>query len=498
MTKRDILSDIRFGHRVAEEELDQLSRYFVETDQWNRVLSGEIDIIYGPKGSGKSAIYGLLHSRSTELVERNVLLAAAENPRGALAFRSVLTDPPTTEREFGGLWKLYLLSLVSKVIDDHRIDGEDAHELRNALADEGLVPRGKSLDTILSDVLYYARTALRPQAIETGVAIDPVTGLPQEFGGRITFREPAPTARRQGFRSVDSLITLAESALRQADYAVWLLLDRLDVAFAEDSELELNALRALFRAYLDLLTYEHIQLKIFLRSDIWKRITASGFREASHITRDMTIAWDESSLLNLIVRRAIQNEALQDYYEVEPQEVLASADSQRQFFYRVFPDQVDVGEKKPSTFDWMLSRTRDALGRTAPRELIHLLNELREVQIRRLEEGQTEPEGEVLFVRPAFKDALVEVSRARIEQTLFAEHPSLRQYLLMLRGEKTRQFPTSLARIWDMSPREARRIAEDLNKVGFFEVWGSRDEPEYWVPFLFRDALDLVQGSAEN
>jgi hypothetical protein len=488
--KREILSEIRFGHRVAEEELDQLSRYFVETDQWNRVLSGEIDIIYGPKGSGKSAIYGLLNSRRNELFDRNVLLAAAENPQGALAFNGVVADPPTSEEEFRALWKLYLLSLVSKVIDDYDIDQQNAQSLRRILANEGLVPHGKDLAGILSGVLYYARRALRPEALQAGVEIDQVTGLPKGFSGKITFREPAPPAREQGFHSIDSLLRLAESALQESGYAVWLLLDRLDVAFAESPALELNALRALFRVYLDLSAYEHIRLKIFLRSDIWQRITTSGFREASHITKDMTITWDESSLLNLIIRRAIQNRLIQ--------EVLASTASQREFFYRVFPNQVDVGEKKPSTFDWILSRTRDASGYVAPREVIHLLNELREVQIRRLEEGQTEPGEEALFVRPAFKDALVEVSRARVEQTLFAEHPHFRDHLLKLKGEKTSQFPTSLAKIWDTSSEKARQIAEELNKIAFFEIRGSKDELEYWVPFLFRDGLDLVQGSAED
>jgi hypothetical protein len=51
---------------------------------------------------------------------------------------------------------------------------------------------------------------------------------------------------------------------------VWILLDRLDVAFAEHPDLEANALQGLFRVYLDLMGYEHVKLKIFLRSDIGK------------------------------------------------------------------------------------------------------------------------------------------------------------------------------------------------------------------------------------
>ena len=496
-TKREILLQVRFGHQVAEQELDQLSSYFVETDQWRRVLSGEIDVVYGPKGAGKSAIYGLLLSRRDALFDTQILLAPAENPQGTLAFAGIATDPPTSEAQFRALWKLYLLSLAAMVLDDFDVGGDSAKTLRQVLEDHGLLPRGKGLTGFLSAARYYASNAFPPDSIQGGIETDPTTGLPRGFTGKITFREPAPPAIEQGYWSVDALLSLANLALDQAGYDLWLLLDRLDVAFAEDQALEHNALRALFRVYLDLAGHDHIRLKIFLRTDIWERITSSGFREASHISRNMTISWDNNSLLNLIVRRAIQNESLQAFLQVDPMQVLASAEGQTQFFYRLFPNQVDIGEKKPSTFDWMVSRTRDGLGRTAPRELIHLLNALRDVQIRRLEEGQPEPEGELLFERATFKEALEEVSRARVELTLLAENPSLQASILALKGEKATQYPESLAAIWDVNAAEATKTAEALTHAGFFEIRGTRDQPEYWVPFLFRDALHLVQGSAE-
>ncbi|MGH9894719.1 MAG: P-loop ATPase, Sll1717 family, partial [bacterium] len=300
-----------------------------------------------------------------------------------------------------------------------------------------------------------------------------------------------------GVISVGELLQAANEALAAAARSAWVLLDRLDVAFAESSDLEHNALRALFRVYLDLLALEQIRLKIFLRTDIWRRITAAGFREASHITRHLTIDWNARSLLNLVVSRAIQNDELQRFYSTTRQAVLTSADSQREFFYRMCPDQVDVGPNKPSTFDWMLGRTRDGLGTNAPRELIHLLNSLREVQVRRLETGDAEPDGGLLFARTSFKEALPEVSRVRLEQTLFAEYPALRHSLEKLRGAKTLHTVDTLSELWGIDPGQAQKQADELVEVGFVERRGTRERPEYWVPFLYRDALDLVQGAAE-
>ena len=298
-------------------------------------------------------------------------------------------------------------------------------------------------------------------------------------------------------KSVDTLLELADKALTGSKFQAWVLLDRLDVAFAENDDLENNALRALFRVYLDLLALSNVKLKIFLRTDIWARITNEGFREASHITRHVTISWNRSSLLNLVARRALHNEMLRQAYRVSEEVGRQSVAEQEDFFYRMCPDQVDVGPNKPSTFDWLLSRTRDGTKSNAPRELIHFLNSLREVQIKRLEIGEDASEGNQLFGRPSFKDALPEVSKVRLEQTLYAEHPVQKEFLEKLRGAKTLQTPETLSELWSVSREEADARAGELVSIGFFEARGTRQSPEYWVPFLYRDALDLVQGAAE-
>ena len=114
--KRKVLLGVSFGQRVAEDEGVDLVNYFVETDEWRRILNGEIDLIYGPKGSGKSAIYSLLSIKADILEKKNIYNIQAENPRGAPVFGNIVEDPPTSAREFQGLWKLYFLSLAGQFL----------------------------------------------------------------------------------------------------------------------------------------------------------------------------------------------------------------------------------------------------------------------------------------------------------------------------------------------------------------------------------------------
>lgn len=164
----------------------------------------------------------------------------------------------------------------------------------------------------------------------------------------------------------------------------------------------------------------------------------------------------------------------------------------------MFPRQVDIGKNKSNSFDWMLSRTQDGSKLNAPRELIHMLNSLRDQQIKRFELGEEpQPDGENLFARAAFKAALPEVSKVRIEQTLYAEHADKKPWIEDLREERTLHTVTSLASIWDIPEEEATKRVEKLVSIGFFEKKGSKQAPDYWVPFLFRDYLSLIQGAAE-
>jgi hypothetical protein len=497
MTKQQILEALTFGARIAEDETDALRSYFVETDQWRRIFAGDVDVVYGPKGSGKSAIYAILAGSRTELFDRSILLTTAENPRGAPAFRDLVADPPASEAEFTSLWKLYFLSLTAGIFKEYGIDSKKANLVVKTLSDAKLLPEENNLRKLIRAALDYVRALMKIESVEGGMEIDPATGMLKGFTSKITLREHASVGGESQLLSLETLFGVANEALRESGYYLWIILDRLDVAFAENVELEQNALRALFKVYIDMFAHERIKPKIFLRTDIWRRITKAGFREASHVTRHVTISWSAESLMNLVVRRALKNPALLEFYRISEADVLADYKKQIEIFYRLFPLKVDPGEKKPEAFDWILSRTRDGLGENAPRELIHLVSASRDGQLRKLETGGEVPDSEMLFSTFALKEALGEVSKVRFEQTLLAEYPLQSASLEKLRGEKTLQIAETLARLWNVSAEEALLKAYELRDIGFFEQRGTKESPEFWVPFLYRDALNMVQGTAE-
>lgn len=437
-----------------------------------------------------------MRDREATLHARGILLISAENPSGAPVFRDLVANPPASTTEFRNLWKLYILTLIAQLLRELRANDTSAKKVIRVIERAGLIPRQATLRGMLRSVVDYVGKVRNAEGIEAGVNVDPIGGSAQPVL-RIRFRDPSPADRRLGHVSADELLELSNAALQAANVTAWVLFDRLDVAFSESAELEANALSALFRVYLDVQHLPHLSLKIFLRNDIWQRVTRSGFPEASHITRSLSIVWNRDSLLNLVVRRLLRNEAIRSFYSVDERDVLADARKQEALFSRVFPPKVDLGARRPATFVWMLLRTQDGTQHNAPRELIHLLSAARDVQRRKLQEGQKEPAGEALFDRSAIRDALTEVSRERLEQTLYAEYPHLRPWLMRLKRERTEQSYDSLARIWDVERDAAMQVADELVQVGFFEERGAQRDPTFWVPFLYRDALEMVEGAAD-
>lgn len=494
--KKEVLESTTFGKRVAEEEEQQLKLYFVETKQWKKIYSGEIDILYGSKGSGKSAIYSLLLKRADELSKQNIILIPAENLQGFPVFQELATNPPTREDEFRRLWKIYFLTLIVSHFRSSKLKNKKASRIISILEDAGLITQDDSLSGKLRSALRYVRN-IKVESLETAnLKVDPLTGNPKLAIGKITFGDPTPSQLKRGFISADTLIKTADEVLLEAGKSIWLVLDRLDVAFAYSDELEGNALRALFGVYQDIKQLARsVSLKIFLRSDIWRRITDKRVPEASHITRYDTLTWDSNSLMELVISRLLHNEAIREFYKVDvrgAESILNNSEARKAFFYRIFPQRTG-GKKSGELFTWILNNTRDALDITSPRELIHLFNETRDIQIKLFDELSYELPGERLFSFDSLKKALPIVSRARYELTLCAENPHLKELLQWLEGRKSTQTVDTLSKVWGIGPEDVYREADKLMEAGVFERKGTRDNPIYHIAPIYLDALNIRQ-----
>jgi len=491
MRRKDALQQLNLGQSVAEFE-DDLSQYFVETETFRALIEGRVDIIAGDKGTGKSALFRILRERYAEVPQlRQIEVVAAFNPSGDPIFRQLAEAQALTEPQYRTVWKTYVLSFAGNWLLK-LYEGEwtpSMVKLDYLLRRLDLRESDESPSGVFSRLVGVIRRLLKPTKAGVAHSLDenglPVITPQLEFGDENIVNDAEPEIIRHS-----QSLGLLNKSLAEANILLWLVLDRLDEAFAGYVAVEIPALRALFRTYLDLLEFDRLRVKMFVRKDLFRRITHGGFVNLIHVNdRKVEIVWDDQDLLNLLMQRVRSNTDFMDTADL-------NGKSNTAIFQSMFPNQVEEGQNRPTTFNWMLSRIRDGNYVKPPRNLIDLIKKAQEEQLRREDrEAHEFVVGQPLFEPEAIKDAQSRLSEERVVDTLLAESGQLREIIERFRGGKAEHNFQSIHQMlaWDNVAATAGAIRE-LVDMGFLER--IRKSETYKVPMLYRDGLDITRGKA--
>lgn len=481
---KQVLQDLDLGSSVAEHD-DLLAQHFVETSTFRQVVEGRVDIIAGDKGTGKTAIFRILHERYTSYPELgDVEVVPAFNPAGAPIFQRLLETETLSEDQYTGVWKAYFVSLAGNWIlnffGEHLT--EDMKELDRVLVQADLRSADETPQTIFSKIFYRLRRLIpRIKSIE-GTASSSQDGIPI-LGAKVELGQ-GEEADSQNIRPDDAL-RLLQKILADSEVKLWLVVDRLDEAFQGHPTLERPALRALLRTYLDMLEFDNVRLKLFVRRDLFARIIVGGFVNLTHINaRRVDITWDDEDLMDLLTRRLRSHDAFIDALE-------ASGLDDQALFHLVFPDQVDPGTRKPDTWTWMLGRIRDANAVKPPRNLIDLVLKARAQQLKREEREPRNYQSseERLITSDSLKRGLQALSDERVQDTLLAEAGDDAELIELFRNGKAEHNFETLS---ELLQTDVESKIEVLKTVGFLEPVGHN----YKVPMLYRGGLNITQGKA--
>jgi hypothetical protein len=358
-------------------------------------------------------------------------------------------------------------------------------ELEELLKRTGLLSADDSPRTVFSAIVNLWRRITNPAAAEVRTEIT-AAGLPV-VTPRLEFDATTPSATEQQIVPHDDALALLNDVLKDIDLTLWLVLDRLDEAFAGMPAAEIPALRALLRTYLDLSPYEHVELKLFVRRDLFRRIIAGGFVNLTHVNaKKVEIEWDEDSLAHLLFRRVSESTSF-------VQAAGLDAGNQQALFDALLPEQIDAGGRKPNTWRWMMSRIRDGNDVKPPRNLIDLLKKTQEHQIRREEREHNEfTPGVPLLNSESFKVGLRALSTERVEDTLIAEAGEQAGLIERFRNGKAEHNEESLSEQLSLTGNELRDAIRFLREIGLLEPFAAT----YKIPMLYRDGLNITQGKA--
>jgi hypothetical protein len=474
---------VNFGTSVAEFDGD-LEKYFIETATFREVISDQGDIISGDKGTGKTAIYRILKKNYRAYSDLDeVEIVDAFNPTGDPVFQRLTYGPDLSEDQYRTFWKAYIFSLVGNwMLDIYDPSyGAELRELKITLDYLGLSSTDVSPETVFGNLHGLVKRLTKPESLEVGLSVTE-TGMPVvtpkvELG-------PDRIAGEEIFNG--DFLNVLDQAVASVDLKCWILFDRLDEAFASRPDVEVPALRALMRTYLDLTNLTSVRLKLFLRKDLFRKITEGGFVNLTHINaRRIEIVWDEDDLVDLIVRRVTQNDDLRG--------LLRTPENNDFVLSVLLPPQIDVGDRKPTSNNWIMSRIRDGNGNRPPRNMIDLMNKAQASQMRREQRDEREVNlgTDPILEADAVKKAVTQLSEQRVQDTLLAEANELSEMILSFRDGKAEHNRATIAdtvgKGFALEP-----AIKSLVDIGFLEEFGQN----FKIPMLYRDGLRIRQGKA--
>jgi hypothetical protein len=489
MLVKRILEDLNLGSSVAEFD-ESLDRYFVDTNTFHALTMERKDIVAGDKGTGKTALYRTLIKRYQSIPSlQNVDILTGFNISGDPIFQQLLSIPAQTEGQYLAFWKTYFLALMSNWItaQDAAVYRPISKRIGPFIERYGLKTADNSAQGVFKRIVNFFPKLPRPKSFETELAMTEA-GMPS-IKPKIEFNQTSAVVQPPNFFGVDfnAGLIMLNGSLRESGKTIWITLDRLDEAFLGFPSVEIPALRALLRTYLDFQSMENIKLKLFVRKDLFRKVIAGGFVNLTHInSRKIEIVWDEEDLQSLLVAR------IRDSPSVVGALALRGINNESAI-YKIFPPKIAQGEKQSTTWSWVMTRIRDGNGIKAPRNLIDLLEHARESQLR--SEARTEreltPETSVIEA-DSVKKALNALSRARVQDTLLAESTELVPLIEKFRDGKAEHNTKSLSILLGVAESAVRSVIKPLEEIGLLEEVGS----SFKVPMLYRDGLEITQGKA--
>lgn len=479
------LAKMDVGSSVAEQDTN-LQNYFLETEPFRALIEDRCDIVAGDKGTGKTALFRSLRDRQRNYPELSrVEIVAGFNPGGTPVFQRLQEIESLGEDSYIGVWKSYALSLAGNYILDMVDRYEyttDMHQLDGLLAATGLRTSDDAPSTVFAQLANRLKRLLFPKSAGASVSV-PEGGVPI-WSVNFEFDQASDREKFEAVSRHDDALKLLDRIIGHWDTSLWIAIDRLDEAFPSRPELERAALRGLLRTYLDMQDLDNLKLKLFLRRDLFSRVTEGGFVNLTHVNaRRVDIEWEERDLFQMLYERIQDQDAFVDELG------LTGLDAE-ETFSRIFPDQVDLGGGKPKTWRWMMTRISDGNGVAPPRNLIDLVTKSKEAQMRAEQRAPRDVSGSrPLIQSESLKRGLGSLSALRVEDTLLAEAADLSPVIERFRNGKSEHNAVSIAEtVGDASPELIKR----LRNVGFLESVGST----YKIPMLYRSGLSVTQGKA--
>lgn len=297
----NFLSELSIGDAVAENELQTLSGYYLRTDQFGRATRGEVNLVVGRKGAGKTALFSQLRDQKRRDVNNIVVDLKPEGYQLIRLKEDVLEYLAEGARMHlvTALFEYVLyLEICYKLLEKDK----DKH-MRDVRLYE---PYRKLIEIYDAEQVSEGDFSERLQFVSNSLA----QTFKEEYGEnreqRLTSAEVTELVHKQNIKEVRDALTEYLSFKK----SVWVLFDNLDKGWSAHGlkDEDVNILRGLIDAARKI--QHQMQANgydfnciVFVRNDVYQLLVeaSSDYGKESRAVLD----WTDTDLLREVLRRRL-------------------------------------------------------------------------------------------------------------------------------------------------------------------------------------------------
>lgn len=293
------LESLDVGDPRAENEMSTLGQYYLKTHEYERASKGEVNLVVGRKGSGKTALWVRLRDK-TRIDKRNIVLDLKPEGYQLIKLKEDILEHLTKgarEHLITAFWEyLLLLEVAYKLLEKDQHTYRNNHNLRELY-------------------IELERSYRAPEFSTEGDFAERLSSLSQRIINEYKSKFDSEDGQKLSTAQVTELLyahDLKELRRNVSEYlvhkkSVWVLIDNLDRGWSTKGFDELDAI--VLRCLVDAGRHLEREMKkedhdfhciIFVRNDVYDHL----MKYSTDYGKEMraTLDWSDSDLLKEMLR----------------------------------------------------------------------------------------------------------------------------------------------------------------------------------------------------
>lgn len=297
--KSSKLQSLQVGDPMAENEMTTLGNYFLSTDQYNRALRGEVNLVVGRKGAGKTALFIQIRDEIRS-DKRNVVLDLKPEGYQLLKLREDILTHLTqgaSHHLVTAFWEyVILLEIAYKLLEKDQRTHLHNHQIRDLYIalQETYFAKGYSIEGDFSERLL---------ALSQRIALDYGERYADAEGTKLSTAQVTELVYSHDIRKLRAQV----SAYLAKKSGVWVLFDNLDKGWSTQGVDAIDAmvLRCLIDAGRKIerdmrKDGNTVHCIVFVRNDVYEHL----MQHSADFGKEMRVAldWNDPDMLRALLR----------------------------------------------------------------------------------------------------------------------------------------------------------------------------------------------------